>query len=222
MSRRDALVSARRVSRSFGEREALRPTDLEVRSGEVLALVGANGAGKSTLLSLLSGSLEPTSGSVQWAAGVGSGWVPQRLSHYGRLTPRENLELFARLEGEPRPAAAAGRLLESWGLPDDRRASDTLSLGNRQRLNVALALLGRPQVLLLDEPTASLDPRARREFWSLVLAQTAGDGAVVFATQNFEELSLAAHRVVALEDGAVVFDGTVEGYERSRAAAALA
>src|SRR5438309_9097005 len=104
---------------------------------------------------MLAGALDPSEGEVERLEDLRVGWVPQRPAHYGRLSPRENLELFARLEGEPRPAQAAEHLLAAFELPDDGRASGSLSVGNRQPLNLAIALLGDPQVLLLDEPTAS-------------------------------------------------------------------
>jgi ABC-2 type transport system ATP-binding protein len=211
-----ALLTARGIARSFGRQAALEPTDLEVRGGEVLGLVGPNGAGKSTLVSILAGALAPDAGAVVHAEPAPRvGWVPQRPAQYGRLTPRENLELFARLEGVSGPEAAAGRLIEVVELPDDGRLSAELSLGNQQRLNLAVALLADPDVLLLDEPTASLDPRQRRRFWELARAVRDRGGAVVFVTQNLEELERFADRVVVLLDGRLVFDGSAEEYARS-------
>jgi ABC-2 type transport system ATP-binding protein len=212
LSSSQPLLAARGAGRRFGPQLALAPTDLDVRDGETLALVGPNGAGKSTLLALLAGALEPTSGRIERRDGVRTGWVPQRPAHYGRLSARENLELFARLEGEPDARTAADRLLESFGLPDDGRVSVTLSVGNRQRLNLALALLGAPEVLLLDEPTAALDPSQRRRLWERVESLRDEGGAVVFATQNVEELEHHAERVAVLQAGELVFDGTLDEY----------
>jgi ABC-type multidrug transport system ATPase subunit len=195
------LVRARGVARRYGSIEALGPTDLDLDAGETVALVGPNGAGKSTLLALLAGALESTEGTVETNARVG--WVPQRPAHYGRLSARENLELFARLEGVRDPAAAARDLLARFSLPAAGRPSSELSVGNRQRLNVALSLLGEPRVLLLDEPTAALDPGQRRRVWEVVNALRGDGGAVCFATQNLEEVE-HADRVLVLLDGRVV------------------
>jgi ABC-type multidrug transport system ATPase subunit len=190
------LVRASGVAKRFGGRQALAPLDLELGRGEAVALVGPNGAGKSTLISLLARALAPSAGRVEWAPGIRVGWAPQRPAQYGRLSARENLELFARLEGSGDP----GALLERFELPSDR-PSEQLSVGSRQRLNVAIALLGDPDVLLLDEPTASLDPAQRRRLWETA----AGDGrAVLFATQHLEEAERHADRVVALRDGELV------------------
>ena len=182
------LLAARGVSRSFGARRVLEPCDVELHGGELVALVGPNGAGKSTLLSILAGALDPSSGTVERSARVG--WAPQRPALYGRLTPRENLELFARLDGRPAPADP--------GLPDT--PASTHSVGMRQRLNLALAFLGEPEVLLLDEPTASLDAEQRRLLWERVSALRAAGGAVCFATQSREEVERAA-RTIELREG---------------------
>jgi ABC-2 type transport system ATP-binding protein len=195
------ILRARGVSRRYGARIALRPTDLELRPAETLALVGPNGAGKSTLLAILAGALDASTGAVERSGRIG--WVPQRPAHYGRLSARENLELFARLEGAP--ARDADRLLAEFELPDDGAASANLSVGNRQRLNLALALIGRPDALLLDEPTAALDPAQRRRLWERVDALRRDGGSICFATQNLEELPLHADRVGLLVDGELSF-----------------
>ena len=211
------VLAARGVGRRFGDHVALHPTTLEIAGGEVIALLGPNGAGKSTLLALLAGGLEPTWGEIECRAGVRVGWTPQRPAHYGRLSPRENLELFAELEDESDPAGAASSLLAEFELPDTRGASSSLSVGNRQRLNLAISMLGRPDVLLLDEPTASLDPPQRRRLWQSAVRQKERGGSVLFATQNHEELEGHADRVAVLVEGVLEFVGPLDEYERSGA-----
>jgi ABC-2 type transport system ATP-binding protein len=212
----EPFLRARGVARRFGAQVALEATDLDVAGGQTLALIGPNGAGKSTLLSLLADALEPSAGRVERANGVRVGWVPQRPAFYDRLTARENLELFARLEGADDPARVVELLLARFDVPADRSAH-TLSVGNRQRLNVALALLGDPRVLLLDEPTASLDPGQRRRLWETVTALRDEGGAVVFATQNLEEVDLYADRVAVLQRGQLTFAGPTAEYDRLHA-----
>jgi len=185
------LLTARGVSRRYAGRFVLEPCDLELRAGEAVALAGPNGAGKTTLLSILAGALEPTTGRVESSGRIG--WAPQRPALYSKLTARENVELFARLEGVPALPT---------DLPD--RPAATLSVGQRQRLNLALALLGSPGLLLLDEPTASLDPMRRAELWAHLEELRAGGGAVCFATQDFEEIR-RADRVGRIDDGRLVF-----------------
>jgi ABC-2 type transport system ATP-binding protein len=206
----EALLRAAGVARRYGDLEALAPTDLDLVGGETVALVGPNGAGKSTLLAILAGALEPTAGRVEVRARAG--WVPQRPAHYARLSARENLELFARLEGVSDPSAAAARLLDRFSLPGGGSPSGELSVGNRQRLNVALSLLGDPRVLLLDEPTASLDPGQRRRVWEVVNGLRAEGGAICFATQNVEEVGDHSDRVLVLQTGRVVYAGDPTGY----------
>ena len=190
------LLVARGVARRFGSRVALEPTDVSLAAGQVVALVGPNGAGKSTLLSILAGSLEPTEGTVERPERIG--WVPQRSAHYGRLTALENLRLFAALERVP--PERADELARSFDLPADTRAS-SLSVGNRQRLDVALALLAAPKVLLLDEPTSSLDPAQRERVWQIARTVAEDGGAVLVATHHWEELAGLADRTLELVDG---------------------
>jgi ABC-2 type transport system ATP-binding protein len=205
------------VSRRYGRIVALAPTSLEVHPGDSLALIGPNGAGKSTLLSILAGALDPSDGSVGTSSanhrGAKVGWVPQKPAHYQRLSPRENLELFARLEGVSEAKEVADRYLGLLDLPDDGRLTAELSAGNQQRLNVAVALLAGPEVLLLDEPTAALDPRQRRLLWEVAAQVRKRGGAVVFATQNLEELERFASRVAVLVGGELVFDGSLEQFK---------
>jgi ABC-type multidrug transport system ATPase subunit len=217
VSSEQPLLAARGAGRRYGQTTALEPVDLEILPGEAVALVGPNGAGKSTLMALLAGALEPSMGGIERRKGVRVGWAPQRPAQYGRLSARENLELFARLEGEPEPEAAAARLLEEFDLPGKASPSSNLSVGNRQRLNLAIAFLGRPDVLLLDEPTAALDPEQRRRLWGRTVALREAGGAFAFATQNIDEIDRYADRVAALRDGRLVFVGSTDEYDRSQA-----
>lgn len=205
------LLSARSASRRYGRLAALAPIDLELRSGEAVALVGPNGAGKSTLLSLLAGSLRVTEGRITITGAAKVGWLPQRPAHYGRLTARENLVLFARLENTDDPERRADELLGRFSLPADRPSAH-LSVGNRQRLSLAIALLGDPNVLLLDEPTASLDPRQRALLWTEAERHVTEGGAVLFSSQNPEEVERHATRVIALDSGRLVFSGGPDEY----------
>ena len=205
------LVRAEGLARRFGARWAVRDVSLDVHEGETLALVGPNGAGKSTLLALLARALEPTSGSIE--GGGEAGYVPQRPALYPKLTPRENVRLFARLAGLADPAAAADAVLARAGVDAiAHERSATLSVGQRQRVNVAIGLLGDPALVLLDEPTASLDPRQRALLWRLLRELTDRGGAVVFTTQNVEEVQRHADRLLVLHEGLAVHAGTVEEF----------
>jgi ABC-2 type transport system ATP-binding protein len=202
------VLSARAVERRYGRRVALRPTDLDVRPGETVALVGPNGAGKSTLLALLAGVLPPSGGAVRRALPARTiGWAPQRPALYGHLSARENLELFARLAGHDRPAEAAARAAGALGLAAEPARAGRLSVGNQQRLNLALALLGDPEALLLDEPSASLDPAGRSTLWELLDEHRRRGRATVLATHSVEEAVRLADRALALVEGAVAREG---------------
>jgi len=207
----ETLLAARTVSRRFGRVIALEPVDLELCSGEAVALVGPNGAGKSTLMAILAGALKASEGRLNVTGSAKVGWLPQRPAHYARLTALENLALFARLEQMSDPDQQAARMLERFSLPSDR-LSAYLSIGNRQRLSLAIALLGDPNVLLLDEPTASLDPKQRALLWREAQRHVSEGGAILFSSQNPEEVERHATRVIALDSGRLVFGGSPEEY----------
>jgi ABC-2 type transport system ATP-binding protein len=203
----EAVLSARGLSKRYGRRAALSDVSLEAARGELVAIIGPNGAGKTTLLSILAGIQEPDAGSVDRAPGE-IGWVPQQAAVYGKLTVAENLLLFARLEKAEDPRAEVERMLELTGLRD--RAHDqvgVLSGGNRQRVNIAIGLLGRQPVLLLDEPSSALDPRQRERVWDFVLSLAGGGTAVVYSTHDIAEAERHATRVVVLADGELIFSG---------------
>ena len=202
-----AALEADGIVKRFGAREALRGVSLRADGGELVALVGPNGAGKTTLLSILAGIQSADAGSVNRAPRE-IGWVPQQAALYGKLTVAENLRLFARLEKVEDADATVAEMLALTGL--DERADDLageLSGGNRQRINIALGLLGRQDVLLLDEPTAALDPRQRARVWEFVLGLAARGTTVVYSTHDLQEAARHADRVVVLADGEVLFAG---------------
>ncbi|MHB8531610.1 MAG: ABC transporter ATP-binding protein [Solirubrobacteraceae bacterium] len=203
-----AVLRVSALSKSYGGLHALRGVSFEVAGGEVLAVLGPNGAGKTTLLSIIAGIQSPSAGSVSVTARE-VGWAPQQPAVYGKLTVRENLELFARLERVEAPAEVVARMLEQAGL--QRRAGDRVELlsgGNRQRVNVAVALIARPPVLALDEPSAALDPAQRERLWRFVRAMAAEGTAVIFSTHNAGEAHRHASRVLVLDEGRERFDGT--------------
>jgi ABC-2 type transport system ATP-binding protein len=202
------------ISKRYRSRQALRDVALDAAPGEVVAVTGPNGAGKTTLLSILAGIQAPTAGTVSRPPRE-VGWVPQQPAVYAKLSAAENLRLFARLERVADPAAAVAAMLAQTGLED--RADDEvgrLSGGNRQRVNIAVGLLADPPVLLLDEPSASLDPRQRERLWEFVGGLAARGRAVVFSTHNVGEAGRYADRVLVLADGEALFTGTPAELER--------
>jgi ABC-2 type transport system ATP-binding protein len=207
-------IAARGLVKRYGDRLALRGVSLVAGRGELVAVIGPNGAGKTTLLSILAGIQRADDGEVDAPASIG--WVPQQPALYGKLTVEENLILFARLERSPHPRATVDRMLDLTDLGD--RAGDpvaTLSGGNRQRVNIAIGLLGEPEVLLLDEPSAALDPRQRERLWEFIL-RLAGEGTtVVYATHHIQEADRHANRLVVLADGEGVFDGSPRELEQA-------
>jgi ABC-2 type transport system ATP-binding protein len=211
-----AALRADALSKAYGDRRALQAVSFSASPGELIAVIGPNGAGKTTLLQILAGALEPTGGSVSLDR-RDVGWVPQQPAIYSKLSVQENLRLFARLEKVADVDATVERMLDQTGLRE--RAHDavgTLSGGNQQRVNVAVGLLGDPAVLLLDEPSSSLDPRQRERLWTFV-ATLAREGSttVVFSTHNVAEAERYADRLLVLADGELLFTGTPAGLEQA-------
>jgi ABC-2 type transport system ATP-binding protein len=208
------VLEADGLVKRYGERAALNGVSLAAGRGELVAVIGPNGAGKTTLLSILAGIQRADEGRVSRRPDE-VGWVPQQPALYGKLTVAENLDLFARLERCPDPPAAVERMLDLTDLRD--RTGDQvaeLSGGNRQRVNIAIGLLAEPDVLLLDEPSAALDPRQRERLWGFILRLAAAGTTVVYATHNVQEAERYAQQVVVLADGERLFAGSPAELER--------
>jgi ABC-2 type transport system ATP-binding protein len=209
------VLEAVGLHKVFDERTALHDVSVEVRAGERVACIGPNGAGKTTLLTILAGIQAADAGTVR-GVDAQSGWVPQAAALYSKLTVRENLKLFARLEKAPDVEATVDRMLEHTGLrerADDR--VERLSGGNRQRVNVAIGLLADPPVLLMDEPTSALDSRQRERLWHHIDALVGRGKTVVYATHLLSEAERYADRVLVLADGERLFWGSPAEFARS-------
>jgi ABC-2 type transport system ATP-binding protein len=184
------VIEARGLGHRFGDTVALAGIDLHVERGELFALIGPDGAGKTTFFRLVAGLIAPSEGTVRRAAGVDFGLVPQRFSLYEDLSIDENLRLRARLYGV---AAAEGErrtaeLLALVGLDRFRdRLAGALSGGMKQKLALVAALLIRPPLLLLDEPTTGVDPVSRREFWTLLNGLHHDGLTIVVSTPYMDE-----------------------------------
>ena len=214
-------VKVRGLKKRFGAVTALDGVDLEIETGTVFGLLGPNGAGKTTLVRILATLLEPSEGR---AAVLGHDVVDEPLAVRrqiglagqfaavdAELTGRENVEMIARLSRLP--AAEARRrtaeVLDRLDLVDaaDRRAG-TYSGGMRRRLDLAAGLIGRPPVVLLDEPTTGLDPRSRQELWNIVDELRRAGTTVLLTTQYLEEADRLAQRIAVIDHGTVVAEGT--------------
>ena len=206
------LLSVRGLVKSFGDLQALRGVSFDAHSGEIVAVIGPNGAGKTTLLSIIAGAQRQSAGTVSCDAAAARndvGWAPQQPAVYSKLSVSENLRLFARLHRVADPERAVARMLEQAGLA--KRAGERLerlSGGNRQRVNVAIGLIADPPVLVLDEPSASLDPGQRERLWEFVAGLATAGRGVIFSTHNVDEAQRYADRVIVLDRGDLRFDGT--------------
>lgn len=212
-------LRVRGLTKRFGTSVALSRVSFEIHAGEVLAVIGPNGAGKTTLLAILAGVTAATDGEVTRPPRQ-VGWVPQQPALYSKLSVAENFRLFARLEGVGDTEAAVRRMLEETGLTE--RADEPvsrLSGGNRQRVNVGIGLLAEPAVLLLDEPSAALDPRQRERLWRFIGGLTARGTTVMFSTHDAAEAQRYGERVLVLADGELLFSGTPAELDREGAGA---
>jgi len=213
------MLALRDICRRFGQTIAVDGLTLEVRAGEVFGLLGPNGAGKSTTIAIATGLLLPDSGSVD-LLDMGSpsdpkvrmhlGLAPQEITLYTELTARENLRFFADLYGVANARARVDELLALVEL--DARATDrvsTFSGGMKRRLNLAAALVHDPKLVLLDEPTAGVDPQSRNRILELV-RRLAGEGkTVVYTTHYMEEAAKICDRVGIVDHGRLLDAGTV-------------
>jgi daunorubicin resistance ABC transporter ATP-binding subunit len=217
----DAAVLTERVGRVYGAVQAVVDVDLRIERGSVVGLLGPNGSGKTTLIRMLATLLRPTSGRA-WVAGAdvraAPGEVRRRIGLTGQyaavdpfLTGRESIQLVGRMLGMSRRDARtrAAQLLGSFDLDDAAdRALSTYSGGMRRRLDLALSLTGRPAIVFLDEPTTGLDPRSRFAMWRVVEDLAADGTTVLLSTQYLDEADQLAERVVILDQGRVVAEGT--------------
>jgi len=217
-----SLLKVQGVSKSFGAIRAVEAVSFEVRPGEIYGLLGPNGAGKTTTISMISGLLQPEAGEVvvagtpfwsdpQKAKSI-MGVVPQELAIYEELTGRENLEFWGCVAGlcAADAKARATELLEALTLAD--RAKDavkTYSGGMKRRINLGCALLHRPQLLLLDEPTVGIDPQARLNILEFIRGLCASGTGILYTTHYLEEAETLCQRIGIIDHGQLLAEGTL-------------
>lgn len=210
------LAAARSVSKSYAGKAALTDVSLEISAGEAVGLLGPNGAGKSTLLNLLCGLRTPDAGAVELFGGSPRdpafrrklGTTPQATSVPATLRVRETVDFVAAHYEDPVPAP---ELLADFGLSEIAgKQCGGLSGGQQRRLLVALALAGRPELVILDEPTTGLDVEARENLWERLDAYRRSGGTLLVTSHYLEEIQTLAGRVVVLDAGGVVADGSVD------------
>ena len=216
-------IDLQSVTKRFGRIEAVREVSFRLHAGEVVALVGHNGAGKTTLMKLMLGLIQASLGTIEmlgddpaagdFAARRSVGYLPENVSFNAALSGREIMSFYARLKRED--LRTIEPLLERVGLADaaDRRIG-TYSKGMRQRLGLAQALLGEPLVLLLDEPTTGLDPALRQSFYEIVQELSDRGATVLLSSHALTELEDRAGRVIIMNRGVKVADGTLTELRR--------
>jgi ABC-2 type transport system ATP-binding protein len=208
------------LRKSFGVHRVVDGLDMQVPEGEICGFLGGNGSGKTTTIRLLCGLLKPDAGGgtclgldlIRQAAEIRLqvGYMTQRFSLYGDLSVAENLEFVARLYGVPDRERAIADVLERMSLADRAgQLAQELSGGWKQRMALAACILHRPRLLLLDEPTAGVDARARREFWDIINDMTAENMTVLVSTHYMDEAERCT-RVVYLAGGRLIVQGTAE------------
>lgn len=220
-------LAARGLSRRFGPTLAVDRLSFEVRAGEIFGLVGPDGAGKTTTLRMLAGILPPDEGTAE-VAGVDVvrdpegvklhiSYMPQRFGLYEDLTVDENIRFYADLYGVPRREREerAERLLGASGMLEfRRRLAGKLSGGMKQKLGLACALVHRPKVILLDEPTTGVDPVSRRDFWRILYSLVA-EGVAILASTAYLDEAERCHRVALLDRGRLLFSDAPERLKRN-------
>jgi ABC-2 type transport system ATP-binding protein len=214
-------IEVRGLEKSFKDLRVLRGVDLRIGQGSIFALLGSNGAGKTTLVKILATLLSGDAGTVRmhgFDVATRAAKVRELFSLTGQfaavdevLTGRENLVLVAKLRHLADPPAVADDLLDKFSLSDaGGRKASTYSGGMRRRLDIAMSLIGNPPIILLDEPTAGLDPQARLEVWQTVKDLAAGGTTVLLTTQYLEEAEQLADRIAILHQGRIIVDGTLD------------
>jgi ABC-2 type transport system ATP-binding protein len=213
------------LQKSYKQHQVLKGVDFEVEKGSIFALLGSNGAGKTTVVKILTTLLKQDSGTATvngFDVASKPDNVRQAISLTGQfaavdeiLTGRENLIMIAKLRYLKNPRQVADDLLKRFGLTDaaDRRAS-TYSGGMRRRLDIALSLVGKPQIIFLDEPTTGLDPEARIEVWKIVKELAGGGTTVLLTTQYLEEAEQLADRIAILHEGKIIASGTLSDLKK--------
>ncbi|MDC5698095.1 ATP-binding cassette domain-containing protein [Intrasporangium calvum] len=208
------------LEKSYQELEVLRGVDFDVERGSIFALLGSNGAGKTTVVKILSTLLHADAGAAAvngFDVATQAARVRESISLTGQfaavdeiLTGRENLVLVARLRHVAHPGAVADDLLDRFSLSDAAaRKVSTYSGGMRRRLDIAMSLIGDPEVIFLDEPTTGLDPQARLEVWQAVRALAAAGVTVLLTTQYLDEAEQLADRIAILHGGRIIVNGTL-------------
>ena len=217
------MLAAESLSKRFGTVSAVENASIEVRPGEIFGLVGPDGAGKTTLLRMLCGIVTPTGGRVIFAGdrhragSSGFGYMPQKFSLYGDLTVMENINFFGALyrvdAGTIRQRA--DEILEITGLIQFKdRFADNLSGGMKQKLALTCALLARPGMLILDEPTYGVDPESRKDFWK-ILYQLNKDGMTMIVSTPYMDESELCHRIAFMDRGKIVAVETPGNYKKN-------
>ena len=213
-------ISISGLRKAFGETTVLDGVDLQVERGEIFALLGSNGAGKTTTVNVLATLLLQDAGSAAvcgFDTTQDADRVRERISLTGQfaavdkiLTGHENLVLIAKLRAVPDPGQVADRLLEQFGLTDagGKRVA-TYSGGMTRRLDIAMSLVGSPEVIFLDEPTTGLDPQGRLEVWRTIKALAGGGTTVLLTTQYLDEAEQLADRIAILHQGRIIVEGTL-------------